>query len=602
MPAVVLTNSRPTQSESEPQPPGPNSKKDQLPSKPHPKRIIAPQQIKPTNTNTNNIQAKKITRRSSKPIINWFQRKLAAAGSGKTKSQRLENKQQNIIRNGNGPPSSRTANRISSSPFPSPATRGSVRQQGQQLEVIGGVRRKTISLNGDDYIDSSRDDDNDNDNDHTDEDDGGSSGRSSFARESTWSPASALEADEDASLRPIPPSIPPSPSPSRSSSSYPRTFRSMAASTKPTTVLSIDLHGNGNGMAHIAQAPATPTGQLTRFPPHIRTSSTYTNNGGGGGGVANSGTSITFSALPPSPPSPASSRPSSLQNHASISSGSQPTPHGASHMNSIQAPLHTTHHPRNNPRPSSPPLDNASVLTLASSAFGVPRLGTHTPGYYSAPPSALGASDSLSHFGGSITYADAESSQFVLGDDERLELEERDVDASVRALRPRSSRRGSWESEASRWSARVHMGGTGTSSLVRETSLWTRNSVRTGGGFGGDNLETYDRSDKTSGHSGEASPLEGPGPVQEESHLLSPSGFSEDSEVTPKNAGQVSDSPSTEPSIDSGKMSVETVAQGSLPDTPKMEHDVLEEEHSEKSKDVWHSVPSTPTVKSEIIL
>ena len=90
------------------------------------------------------------------------------------------------------------------------------------------------------------------------------------------------------------------------------------------------------------------------------------------------------------------------------------------------------------------------------------------PGW-SYTPSALGASDSLSHFGGG-TYADAEStSQFVLGEDERLE--ERDGNASVRALRPRSSRRGSWDSETSDWSARLQAGT--TSSPIRERSLWT---------------------------------------------------------------------------------------------------------------------------------
>lgn len=71
-------------------------------------------------------------------------------------------------------------------------------------------------------------------------------------------------------------------------------------------------------------------------------------------------------------------------------------------------------------------------------------------------------------------YAES-GSQYPLGDDA---LDERDVDASVRALRPRSSRRGSWESEVSRWSARIQVG---TPSLVRERSLWTTNSVRTGG-------------------------------------------------------------------------------------------------------------------------
>lgn len=149
----------------------------------------------------------------------------------------------------------------------------------------------------------------------------------------------------------------------------------------------------------------------------------------------------------------------------------------------VQAPLHTQHHPRNNPRPSSPPLDNASVLTLASSAYAHPGLrpGAITPGWGSSPPSAVGGGgDSFSQYGGS-TYEES-TSQFPLGDDDR------DVDASVRALRPRSSRRGSWESEVSRWSARIQVG---TPSLARERSLWTANSVRTGG-FSSENMEVFD--------------------------------------------------------------------------------------------------------------
>jgi len=117
-----------------------------------------------------------------------------------------------------------------------------------------------------------------------------------------------------------PPEFSPSPSPSPSSSSYlsnPRTFRSMTASTKPTTLLSVDLNG---GMAHIAQAPPTPL-TPARIPAHL-------------GGPAGS---ISFSALPPSP---SSSYSTSIRLD----------------MHPVQAPQHTTHHPRNNPRPSSPPL------------------------------------------------------------------------------------------------------------------------------------------------------------------------------------------------------------------------------------------------------
>jgi len=56
----------------------------------------------------------------------------------------------------------------------------------------------------------------------------------------------------------------------------------------------------------------------------------------------------------------------------------------------------------------------------------------------------------MSHFGGSM-FLDAEnSSLFVPGEDGNDER-----DASVRALRPRSSRRGSWGSEVSGWSAQI---------------------------------------------------------------------------------------------------------------------------------------------------
>lgn len=65
----------------------------------------------------------------------------------------------------------------------------------------------------------------------------------------------------------------------------------------------------------------------------------------------------------------------------------------------------------------------------------------------------------------------------MLGDEADAEGE-RDVDASVRALRPRSSRRGSWASEASGWSAMVGNGsvsgiGPGTASALKDRSTRT---------------------------------------------------------------------------------------------------------------------------------
>jgi len=369
--------------------------------------------------------------RSSKPIINWFQRKLAGTGRGKraTADATALSKSRTTPRG---------ASRVVSSPVPQGG------RQSPPLDAASSMQRKTISLNEEDFSII-----------------GGSSLDHSLNPESNWSPGSLLEADEDASLRPIPPSSPPSPSPSVSSSSYlsdPRTFRSIAASTKPTTILSLDIYGNGNGMAHIAQAPTTPPTQY-HFPPHIRaTSSTNHPNSGGGA-------SVTFSALPQSSSHSSSAAPGSLALPQTIANGG---------IAPVQAPLHTAHHPRNNPRPSSPPLDNASVLTLASSAYAIPGLRAQLG--HSASPSARGIGDSLSHAGGSITFPDAESaSQFILGYDERLD--ERDVDASVRALRPRSSRRGSWESEASRWSARDPLG---AGSLMRDRSLRTSYSLKIG--------------------------------------------------------------------------------------------------------------------------
>lgn len=76
---------------------------------------------------------------------------------------------------------------------------------------------------------------------------------------------------------------------------------------------------------------------------------------------------------------------------------------------------------------------------------------------------------------------DAEES-IRYGDDERLDNDvERDVNASVRALRPRSSRQGSWGSEMSRWSAKI--GGTGAGTSLAGKSLWTNGSTKTGGQF-----------------------------------------------------------------------------------------------------------------------
>lgn len=391
----------------------------------------------PFLTPNHNSQQKKMPRRSSRPIINWFQRKLAGTVRGK-RSDAIPLAAAHLGRAGSRSNSSRINGRIVSSPVPSNSAQYT--RQRDRLEVTSTARRKTVSLNGDDDFQS-----------YIEGDSVDALDRFSMARDSLWSPASMLEADDDASVRPLPPSAPPSPAPSRSSSSYlsdPRTFRSIAASTKPTTVLSIDLPGNG--MAHIAQVPIPHPSQVQHRLHHARQSSS-------GNPYSPGSTPITFSAFPSQPSHTLS------QNNDQM--------RGSGPVSPVQAPLHTTHHPRNNPRPSSPPLDNASILTLASSAYALPtRLGPH--GYGSTPPSALSGGDSMSHFGGSM-FPDAEgSSLFVPGDDG---LDE--GDASVRALRPRSSRRGSWGSEVSGWSAQI-LQTPGTPSLSREKSVFTSNSVQ----------------------------------------------------------------------------------------------------------------------------
>ncbi|KAM5535628.1 hypothetical protein V8D89_010615 [Ganoderma adspersum] len=408
----------------------------------------APSSATTTRSQTQD-QMKKVSRRASKPIINWFQRKLGGTG----RARRVSEAQRY---GATSPRGKEKQHRRSSAPMPPPLAI----QSRSRSNTTGSRQNKAHSLRGTISLDETLErDDADSRSFRSDSDDGVDL---SVAQDSLYSPASYLEADEDASVRPLPPSSPPSPSPSRSSSSYlshSRTFRSMTASTKPTTLLSIDLNG---GMAHIAQAPPTPTTSGNRLPPHIRTHSSGPSAG-----------SITFSALPP--PSPTSpSRPSSGNSGTAASRGA-----------TLTAPQYTTHHPRNNPRPSSPPPDDASVLTLASSAFGFPGARIGATAFALSGRGSI-ADDSVSQWSHVAGLTDS-TSHFMMGDvDEGLEERyvDHDVDASVRALRPRSSRRGSWESTVSGWSANVGLpspAGFPSPGGIRSKSVWMSGSLRTGG-------------------------------------------------------------------------------------------------------------------------
>ncbi|KAG8744909.1 hypothetical protein FRC10_009279 [Ceratobasidium sp. 414] len=343
---------------------------------------------------------KKVRRKGSKPIINWFQRKIAGRKPPPPHPNvpGFERGRDPGPRHPHGASHSRSVGPAGSRKKRSGTTAGDADGEFEHsLREGTSLRSRSLSP--------------------------------SLDPESVWSPSMQLEADDDASIRPLPPTSPPSPSPSNTThltqttysgyGSDPRTVGSHAVSTKPTTLLSVDI-GLGQP-AHIAQAhtpvpavasPSSP--QFGRFP---STRSAHHQ-------AVSSTASVTFSAVP-YPSSPLSTAPYFLAEDESQDQDA-----------STQAPTHSLPHPRNNPRPSSPPLDNASTLTLASSTFNNPR-----------------------------------------------QVEQDAVSASVRAIR----RRGSWESGDSRWSAVV--------GLRRPGSTRTAGSWRTGGSIGGGIMLDQQRED-----------------------------------------------------------------------------------------------------------
>lgn len=172
--------------------------------------------------------------------------------------------------------------------------------------------------------------------------------------------------------------------------------------------------------------------------------------------VIRSSASITFSKLPPATPSSISSaqlysapgspgRLSSYIRHNFDRDGdgepknegneeSQEEGEGIYHY-----PRHSAPDPRNNPRASSPPPDNASILTLASSTGG------RAPSVYTA---ASRYRDGIA--GGSSSIGGAPSIVDTAGHRYRTTANE---DASIRAIAP--SRRESSDSIGSKWSAAI---------------------------------------------------------------------------------------------------------------------------------------------------
>ncbi len=160
------------------------------------------------------------------------------------------------------------------------------------------------------------------------------------------------------------------------------TTGSGAPSTKPTTVFSTDSGGAGGAgaMAHIAQdvphphpEPAQATGPhaLPRPPSVYRTLTWESGFSGPSHPSPLAITSTPQDDLHDAPRTPVG--PSSAQVPPPLASPIQHLRHSL-----VQAPKHSRHHPRGNPRPDAQPGPNASTLTLASSTFAfspAPALG-----------------------------------------------------------------------------------------------------------------------------------------------------------------------------------------------------------------------------------
>lgn len=243
--------------------------------------------------------------------------------------------------------------------------------------------------------------------------------------------------------------------------SDPRTFRSGAASTKPTTLLSIDVGPQIQGMAHIAQAPPSTAGGSVSAGPGTAPSSPSFGRFPSNRGHAQvpSVASITFGNLPSGPRHPLASALSPETDYEEMIRLEEAEEAGVN-----TAPNMSHYHPRNNPRPSSPPLDNASTYTLASSTYAMPHRQHGPPSVVSRFPASI----TISLQGGHRSLSGLNPDTY-----------DGDGDASVRALRPRS-RAGSWGSMASTetgWSAAVHALGPSTRKVPGAGSMRTADDM-----------------------------------------------------------------------------------------------------------------------------
>ncbi|BGP55955.1 hypothetical protein JCM8202_005097 [Rhodotorula sphaerocarpa] len=156
------------------------------------------------------------------------------------------------------------------------------------------------------------------------------------------------------------------------------------ASTKPTTLLSVDSLGGANRIAvvpgtggHSAASPGMPTGlsfasALPSTPPQSSPLASAAaagpsgENGGRHHRAASTSSTSSFNSYDPT--GAATSMAPDSPSSAVLDRTHQP--------DGVYVPNYSHPHPRNNPHPAYPAQDNASILTLASSSFAPSFIGS----------------------------------------------------------------------------------------------------------------------------------------------------------------------------------------------------------------------------------
>ena len=220
-----------------------------------------------------------------------------------------------------------------------------------------------------------------------------------------------------------------------------RQSRRDSTSTKPTTVLSFD---SGPHVAHIATVPTSPSLNLATRNSPLAIGADQTRN------------SLTIAPAP---------LPSTIPSS---------TPLLPPVVTLAQAPKHSAPHPRDNPHPLSPPEPNASTLTLASSTFGaIPAQGSNR----NLAPSSIHRLSAPVSAVRPISLSTSPSVSFAPDRDRPLSVSEyppsapalsslrtgwgraMDRDTMDRASVVAVRRKGSWQSDESGWSWRAAQAG-----------------------------------------------------------------------------------------------------------------------------------------------